>query len=213
MAGQGFDGKDQLEFIDIQDWVVSGWGEASKATLDDFEWDGDAVVWVGITLSPDNGKIVEGKMFLQGELLKSAKEIRATKLWDQADKDLRLSYTFEDSSIFTFNAGSMAGDYIDCSNLSWQVVERGNNTNPLEVGEYIEKGIEEFCVRPFVVPLSPEKAKLKVLIYPVSKVSPLITLTTPTLPSLAWSCSVSSSLCSPRAGWWGVRTGGALSYL
>ena len=38
ISGPDFSGKDLLEFIDVQDWVVSGWGESSKSTLDDLEW-------------------------------------------------------------------------------------------------------------------------------------------------------------------------------
>ena len=168
ILSQDFSGKDSLELVDVQDWVVPGWGEAAKASLDDMEWDGEAVVSVGITLSPDNKKIIQGKVFLQGELLKSSKEIRVNKLWDQSDKDLRLSYRIDDASIFTFNDGSLVGDYVDSSNINWMIVEKGNST-ALEVGDYTERGVEEFCIRPFIIPLSAEKAKLKVLIFPVSK--------------------------------------------
>ena len=59
-----------------------------------------------------------------GELFKGQKEVRANKIWDKADKELRVSYTIDEASTFTFNCGTLVGDYVDCSNINWQILER-----------------------------------------------------------------------------------------
>ena len=57
ITGQEFKGKDLLAFDDIQDYIVAGHGEAIKTTLDDLDWDGDAVATIILNLSPDNKKV------------------------------------------------------------------------------------------------------------------------------------------------------------
>ena len=138
--------------------------------MDDLEWDGDAIVGVGLNLSPDNSKVVGGKVFLQGELLKSTKEVRANKLWEKVDRELKIKYSIEDAAILTFNSGTLVGDYIDCKDLSWQVVEKKNGeVIELESVDYTARQIEEFCIRPYLIPLSVERIKLRIMMYPASK--------------------------------------------
>ena len=170
ISSPDFGGQEKLEFIDIQDWVVHGWGEATKTTLDDLEWDGDVIMGGGLDLSPDNSKVVGGRVFLQGELLKSPKEIRANKLWEKVDKELKISYSIEDAATLTFSSGTLVGDFVDCKDMSWQVVEkRHGELSELEPADYIARQIEEFCIRPYLIPLSAERVKLRIMIYPVSK--------------------------------------------
>ena len=88
IAGPEFMGRDELNFTDIQDWVVQGFGDATKQQLDEFEWDGEAVATIGLSLSADNRKVMGGKLHLVGELMKSTKEFRANKLFERAEKDL-----------------------------------------------------------------------------------------------------------------------------
>ena len=92
MAGADFEGTDELEFNDVQDWIVDSGAEATKQKLDDLEWNGDAVVAVSLTLSPDNKKVVNGKILAMGELMKGIKDFRANRIFERADKDLRVSY-------------------------------------------------------------------------------------------------------------------------
>ena len=105
ISGQEFNGRDMLVFEDIQDWIVTGFGEGSKQQLDEMDWEGDAIVSVGLTLSQDNKKITSGKIYTHGELMRSNKDFRANRLFENIDKDLRIFYQIEDFSIFKFNNG------------------------------------------------------------------------------------------------------------
>ena len=88
MAGKEFEGTEELIFDNVQDYIVSGLGEAVKSTLDDLDWDGEAVALMVLSLSTDNKTIVNGKIVMTGELMKTTKEFKANKLFEKADKDL-----------------------------------------------------------------------------------------------------------------------------
>ena len=170
LSGPEFTGSDQLTFSDVTDWVVGGGTEAAKAVLDEFDWTGEPVVGVTLKLSPDNKKVVSGNLFVTGELMKSAKEVRANRLFGQAEKDLRISYIIEDASVLTFNSGTGVGDYIDAGDITWSVLKKTRGeTIELNETEYSENNIGEFCLRPFLIPLSSQKARLTILAFPLSK--------------------------------------------
>ena len=56
-------------------------------------------------------------MFTAGLLMKNRREIRPNRLFPEADKELRISYMIEDSSVFTFNSGPMIGNHIEDDNI------------------------------------------------------------------------------------------------
>ena len=70
---------------------------------------------MGIILetSPDNKKISNGNIFLTGEYMRNNKDIKANRLFLEADKDLRMSYIIEDAGVFTFKSGTMIDEYIN----------------------------------------------------------------------------------------------------
>ena len=113
LAGAEFNGKDKLDWGDVQDWVVSGGNEAMKSVLDQHDWDGNVVGTILLNLSPDNKKVVGGKMVLVRDLMKGTKEVKANRLFPEADKQLNISYQIDDAALFTFNSGTMIGEIID----------------------------------------------------------------------------------------------------
>ena len=169
-SGNEFAGSDQLEASDINNWIVEGFGgEAAKTVLDDFEWNGAVVMGITLKTSPDNKKIVGSNIFLTGELMRGSKEIRANRLFNDADKDLRIVYSVEEASILSFKSGTMIGDYFDDDKITWNVIKKTNRgSTEVEVADYESQNIGSFCIRPFVVPLSPSKARVTLLAFPLS---------------------------------------------
>ena len=169
-SGAEFSGKDDLNWGDIQDWIVAGGNEAIKSTLDQYSWDGNAVATILLSLSPDNRKVVQGKVVLVGDLMKGSKEVKANRLFPEADKQLSISYQFDDASLFTFNSGTMIGELVDSSECNWSVFKkaRGGNTEIVQ-SEFEGNSIGNFSVRPYLVPLSSQRAKLTLLVFPLSK--------------------------------------------
>ena len=60
ISGPEFQGRENIEFADIDDWITTGGAEATIVTLDNHNWNGDAVMTVELRLSPDNKKVVNG---------------------------------------------------------------------------------------------------------------------------------------------------------
>ena len=54
---------------------------------------------------PDNKKISNGNIFLTGEYMRNNKDIKANRLFLEADKDLRLSYIIKDARWSLLNPG------------------------------------------------------------------------------------------------------------
>ena len=156
---------------DVTDWLVDGMGgETAKPVLDDFEWDGSVVTGITLQTSPDNKKIVGGNLFMAGELMKGFREIRANRLFPDVDKDFRISYQIEEASIFSFKSGSMIGELVDDDRIMWNVIKKTSRGNTeLDINDYGTNNIGSFSVRPYVVPLSPTKARITVLVFPLHK--------------------------------------------
>ena len=171
-SGPEFSGSEELSFSDINNWVIEGRsGESAKIALDDFDWNGKAVMGVILETTPDNKKVSNGSIFLTGEYMRNPKEIKANRLFLEAERDLRMSYLIEDAGVFTFNAGTLVGDYINDDRITWSVVRKTNRGQVEEVEEasYGEHNIGNFCLRPFVVPLSPKTARVTIMAYPLKK--------------------------------------------
>ena len=126
-SGEEFSGTETLDVSDISDWVVDGTGgEVAKTALDDFDWDGSVVMGIVIKTSPDNRKVVGGNIFLTGKFMRGGKEIRANRLFPEADKDLRISYIIEEASIFSFCSGTMIGETIDDERITWSILRKNS---------------------------------------------------------------------------------------
>ena len=174
MAGPDFLGTDELECADLGDWVTAGGVEASKTTLDNFNWEGQAVVTAFLQLSPDNKKVTNGGVRTVGELMKSQKDFKASRLFPTTDKDLKIGYTIEEASTFTFSKGTLTGDIIDGHNpgIAWHVFKKGPNPGQVTTiaeTQYDTLGIGNLSIKPYLIPVSPHRCKLSILIFPLAK--------------------------------------------
>ena len=53
-----FQGEEDLEFANVDDWITTGGTEVNKVALDNHNW--NAVMTVELMLSPDNKKVIIG---------------------------------------------------------------------------------------------------------------------------------------------------------
>ena len=170
ITGQEFKGKDLLAYDDIQDYVVTGHGEAIKTTLDDLDWDGDAVATIVLNLSPDNKKVTGGRINIVGEFIKEPKEFKATKLFEKADKDLRITYQIDDATIFKLNGGTMIGELLNSDQFTWSVTKKTSSrvNTVIDETDYESSSIGDFCVKPYLIPVSSNTAMLTLLAFPMN---------------------------------------------
>ena len=124
-TGPEFAGTDLLDITDVSDWVVEGFGgETAKPVLDDFDLDRNLVMGITLQTTPDNRKVANSNIFLTGEFMKGNKEVKASHLFPDADKDLRIVYNIEEASIFSFKSGTMIGETLDNDKINWNVVRK-----------------------------------------------------------------------------------------
>ena len=168
-TGPEFGGDGVLNLDDVTDWLVDGMGaEAAKATLDNFNWKGAVVAGITLQTSPDNKKVVASRMFLTGDLMTANKEFNASRLFIDAPADLRITYNIEDAGILTFNNGTLIGDFLEDSKISWEVIKKaGGVSSVLPKSEYEANKIGNFTLRPFLVILSPTVARITIHMYPL----------------------------------------------
>ena len=168
--GTEYSGEETLELNDINNWVVEGpGGEAAKGTLDDFEWNGEAVMGLTLITSTDNKKVSNAMVFLTGEFMKSSKDIKANRLFPEADKDLKIQYCIEEASTFSFRTGSMVGEALDDDKVTWTVLRKSaRGYTAVEEADYVEQKIGHFSIKPYVVPISATRAKVTLLVFPLS---------------------------------------------
>ena len=127
---------------------------------------------VELRLSPNNKKVVSGQVCLVGELMKNPREIRANRVFENADKELRISYQIEEASTLSFNNGTMIGDVLDSENpwFQWHVFKKTSGVvTTMEETSHPELHIGELSVKPFLFPLSGTRAKLALVVFPLSK--------------------------------------------
>ena len=129
-TGEEFSGSDDLDISDVSDWIVDGMGgEPAKSILDDHDWDGNVVMGLTLKTSPDNAKVDNANVYLVGEFMRGGKEIKANRLFIDADKDLKISYHIEEACVFSFRSGTMIGELVSDDKVTWSVYRRGSRGN------------------------------------------------------------------------------------
>ena len=119
-----FIGHETLEVADIKNWTVPGLGKIARPILKEMGWNGEPVVVIGLSLSENNQRVADGRIYLHGELQNVEMEFIARNLWEQAERNLSIQIRFKDVCEFTFNDGTCEGDLMDSSEISWEVTKR-----------------------------------------------------------------------------------------
>ena len=129
-TGEEFSGSDDLDISDVSDWIVDGMGgEPAKSILHDHDLDGNVVMGLTLKTSPDNAKVDNANVYLVGEFMRGGKEIKAKRLFIDADKDLKISYLIEEACVFSFRSGTMIGELVSDDKVTWSVYRKGSRGN------------------------------------------------------------------------------------
>jgi hypothetical protein len=84
---------------------------------DNFKWKGKLAGVIGLTLSPDNTKILNGVFFTRG--VTNIKEIRipCSSIWAGCNSDVFLALNFPCADIFRFNDGGLISNYVSSTQI------------------------------------------------------------------------------------------------
>ena len=86
--------------------------------------------------------------------MKVNKEINANRLFIDAPKDIRITYSIEDSGVLTFNNDTLVGDFLEDSAINWGIIKKASRTL-------------HFTLRPLII-MSPTIARIVIHVYPLS---------------------------------------------
>lgn len=172
ITGEGFKGKRDLNLDDLKKIAVESFNkDAIKKLVPD--WSGEVAGIVGLTLSNDNSRSIDGRFVLLGSLC-SEKRISAGKFWSQMDvpgtsgvqpETLSLCYSIPDCEIFKFPNGGLVSEYVDGDAVPHSFVRGDTQVQEDDLPDsYLG-----FAIRAFIVPTRETYAKLSVLLYPLTK--------------------------------------------
>jgi hypothetical protein len=150
---------------------VLGFGRPLNAVLGKNGWDGKAAAGIGLELSGDNRAVRAGQFFLRGPLSVEPGQIQACKLWEQAAKDLLVTFNFPHGGEFDFSGGSLASEYLDGDSVKI-FVQKGEQR--IQPGDWQQAGITPFTLRlvAYLDKLSNKnepKIQFNLLFFPASK--------------------------------------------
>jgi hypothetical protein len=146
-------------------------GRPLNATLGKNGWDGDTVAGICLELTNDNRAVRGGQFFIRGPLSGDPGTIVANKLWERADKELQVTFSFPHGGEFRFESGSLASDYLEGEGVKI-AVERGEQQVAQE--EWGQLGITPFSLRliAYLDKLSnkyEQRIKFNLLFFPAKK--------------------------------------------
>ena len=162
ITGEGFRGNNELDLRDFQKLAVQGFSPNLLTNLTE-DWTGGIAGIIGLSLSNDNRRIVDGRFSIIGSLCQE-KKVSANRFWD-LDNQISLVFSIADCSIFTFPSGSMVSEVIDSSLVPHRFQE-GDIT--LEQGN-LPITLQGFSLKCAVVPSRDTYAKLSLLLFPLAK--------------------------------------------
>ena len=172
IAGEGFRGKEDLNVADLKKLAVDSFNkEALKKLTPD--WSGEVAGMIGITLSNDNRRSIDGRFVLLGSLC-TEKRVNAGKFWNQMDlpgtsnshpDSLSLCFSIPDCEIFKFPGGGLVSEYVDGDALP-HTFYRGD---VIVQKENLPDSYLGFAVRAFVMPTRDTYAKISLLLFPLPK--------------------------------------------
>ena len=150
--------------------VIDGGVEKVKqALVNVWSYNFDDNVAVPVLIVGQDGKISGAKWVVTGKV--EPKAVKAEQIWKDAAKDVFVDMKIADLTIFPFyNKCRNVSGWLDCESLSWSVFKSENKKKVvIPVERYQEMGIQKFCLRICVLPISASAAALTLAIVPLSK--------------------------------------------
>jgi hypothetical protein len=144
LDGKWFTGCDDLPKLIAENLEVASLGQPVNAVLGRNGWDGKTVAGVGLELSAENKSIRSGQFFIRGPLSVDDGTYQASRLWDQAAKDIMVKMKFPHGGKFDFAEGSLASDYLEGEVIKLSVERNGQSVPP---ADWPKLGIKPFTVR------------------------------------------------------------------
>jgi hypothetical protein len=141
LDGKWFTGCDDLPELIAENLEVASLGQPVNAVLGPNGWDGKTVAGIRLEMSADNKSIRSGQFFIRGPLFVDDGTYQASRLWDQAAKDIIVKMKFPHGGEFDFVEGSLASDYLE-GEVRKLSVER--NGQPVPPTDWPKQGIKPF---------------------------------------------------------------------
>ena len=161
--GNEFLGKDPLTVNQAKRFTCKKPEEVSSLVEN---WDGESPLAVPfIQLSPDNTRVENANLVLEGFIFEEPKLIAAAKLWEM-EESFMLKINKLNLSLFKFS-GSLQSAILDHSNIDFTFVKKkGEEIDPASIQEM---GWQGFSLRAYLLPISGLVSKLLIVIYPHPK--------------------------------------------
>ena len=125
-------------------------------------WSGGIVGLVTLELSNDNRRVQNGNFLVMGKMFSNKKAFSASKFWD-VPNDISIVFTDLDTSVFSFS-DSMSSDLADREEFDYAFTKDGKELNQEEEDALKIPG---FTLRAYIAPLSGERAKINIVLYPL----------------------------------------------
>lgn len=160
IGGTGFDGNAPLTVDDAKLLEISRPEDIPDKLLTN--WTGGIIGSTTLTLTNDNRRVENANFILLGNIFSNHKSFTAAKYWD-LPPDLNLVISELDTSLFKFR-GTLASDLVDSSLVDYYFTRDGNR---LPEDEESSLNVTGFTLRAYVAPISGERAKLSIVLYPL----------------------------------------------
>ena len=158
-----FEFTDTLTANDLKRVCAPSFTTAAAALIEN--WAGEPVLMVGLHLSQDNEQVMNSSALLQGTLYKSGKALEVSKLWN-TKANILLKLEALDLTKFKLG-GNMYSEYLNSDEIEHTFVDRDKSAEA-EAAVLSTNGIQGFCLRVFLAPMTSKSANLAMLLFPAS---------------------------------------------
>jgi hypothetical protein len=126
--------------------VTPSFGDNDSRILTQLGWEGQAIGYIGLVITPDGDSIDRGQFCVKGKLSEDAVTFQAAKLWAGVAKDVIVSIEPIEGQIFKFLGGTMFSDYLPQEALK---VSYHKGDQRIRNGEESRHNIGDVCFRLF----------------------------------------------------------------
>jgi hypothetical protein len=137
-----------------------------------FDWSGKAMGCVGLTLSPDNDRILSGVFITRGDSELDEYSATCDQIWPEGPAHIAFCIRVKSLDPFTFSSGGLWSDLIPGQRFNHGFFNKTSNNSPV-IG-VADLGIGDFCLRLVCQPSSTSSGrrgvicKFTVLLFPAS---------------------------------------------